>query len=202
MAEFKLHATTRTEFGKGPSRRLRRDGGIPAVVYGHGTEPQHIALPAQETFLMLRQSNVLMEISIEGQKTPFMALPKQVHRDPITSLIEHIDLVIVRAGEKVSVEVPLTVVGEAERGALVNIDLTSLLVLAPATSIPNEIEVSVEGLVVGDQILAGDVKLPDGVVYEHDPEAMVLIVAPMPVAEPVAEVAEVADATEGDDAGE
>lgn len=184
MAEFKLTATPRTEFGKGASRRLRRDDKIPAVLYGHGTDPVHVSLPGKETFLLLRQSNVLLTITIEGQEKSITALPKQVQRDPITSFLEHIDLLIVKKGEKVSVEVPLTVVGEAERGALVNVDLTSLLVLAPATSIPNEIEVSIEGLVVGDQILAGDVNLPEGVVSEQDPEAMVLNVAPMPVAEP------------------
>lgn len=197
MAEFKLTATPRTEFGKGASRRLRRADQIPAVIYGHGTDPQHISLPGKETFLMLRQSNVLMEITIEGQKKSITALPKQVQRDPITSFLEHIDLVIVRAGEKVSVEVPLTVVGEAERGALVNVDLTSLHVLAPATSIPNEIEVSIEGLVVGDQILAGDVILPEGVVSETEPEYMVLNVAPMPTAEPESVESDEAEAEEG-----
>lgn len=194
MAEFKLTATPRTEFGKGASRRLRRADLIPAVLYGHGTDPQHISLPGKETFLMLRQSNVLMEITVEGSKKKITALPKQVQRDPITNFLEHIDLVIVKAGEQVSVEVPLTVVGEAERGALVNVDLTSLSVLAPATSIPNEIEVSIEGLVVGDQILAGDVVLPEGVVSETDPEYMVLNVAPMPTAEP-----EPADTEEAED---
>lgn len=197
MAEFKLTATPRTEFGKGASRRLRRDDKVPAVIYGHGTEPQHISLPGKDTFLMLRQSNVLMEITIEGQNKKITALPKQVQRDPITSFLEHIDLIIVRAGEKVSVEVPLTVVGEAERGALVNLDLTSLLVLAPATSIPNEIEVSIEGLEIGDQILAGDLVLPEGVVSETDPEHMVLNVSPPPVAEPEpTEDEEVEDAEE------
>ncbi len=184
MADFKLTATPRNEFGKGASRRLRRDDKTPAVIYGHGTDPVHVSLPGKETFLLLRQSNVLLTITIEGEKKSITVLPKQVQRDPITSFLKHIDLLIVKKGEKVSVEVPLTVVGEAERGALVNIDLTSLLVLAPATSIPNEIEISIEGFVVGDQILAGDVQLPEGVVSEQDPEAMVLNVAPMPTAEP------------------
>ncbi|MDO5735683.1 MAG: 50S ribosomal protein L25/general stress protein Ctc [Propionibacteriaceae bacterium] len=203
MAEFKLTATPRDEFGKGASRRLRRAGQIPAVLYGHGTDPQHIALPSHETFLLLRQSNVLLQITVEGTKKAITALPKQVQRDPINSAIEHIDLLIVKKGEKVSVEVPLHVVGEAERGALVNVDLTSLLVLAPATDIPNFIEVSIEGLVVGDQILAGDVALPEGVVSEQDPEAMVLNVAPMPTAEPESTVDdETAEAEEGDEDSE
>ncbi len=184
VAQFKLTATTRDEFGKGASRRLRRADKIPAVLYGHGTDTVHLCLPGKETFLLLRQSNVLLTITIEGQKKAITALPKQVQRDPITGFLEHIDLLIVKKGEKVSVEVPLSFVGEAERGALVNVDLNSLLVLAPASSIPNEIEVSLDDLVVGDQILAGDVVLPEGVVSEQDPEAMVLNVAPMPTAEP------------------
>ncbi len=194
MADFKLTATPRTEFGKGASRRLRRDDKIPAVVYGHGSDPVHISLPGKETFLLLRQSNVLLTITIEGEKKAITALPKQVQRDPITGFLEHIDLLLVRKGEKVSVDVALTIVGEAERGSLVNQDLTSLPVLAPATDIPNEIEVSIDGLVVGDQILAGDVVLPEGVVSEQDPESMVLNVAPMPVAEPEPEL----EGAEGD----
>ncbi|MGO1384469.1 MAG: 50S ribosomal protein L25/general stress protein Ctc [Arachnia sp.] len=188
MADFKLAAFPREEFGKGASRRLRRDDKIPAVVYGHGTDPVHISLPGKETFLLLRQSNLLLTITVEGQKKAITALPRQIQRDPITGFLEHLDLLIVRKGEKVSVEVAITVVGEAERGSLVNQDLTSLSVLAPATNIPNEIEVSIEGLVVGDNILAGDVVLPEGVVSEQDPEAMVLNIAPMPVAEPDPEV--------------
>ncbi|MGO1488619.1 MAG: 50S ribosomal protein L25/general stress protein Ctc [Arachnia sp.] len=188
MADFKLTAFPREEFGKGASRRLRRDDKIPAVVYGHGTDPVHISLPGKETFLLLRQSNLLLTITVEGQKKAITALPRQIQRDPITGFLEHLDLLIVRKGEKVSVEVAITVVGEAERGSLVNQDLTSLSVLAPATNIPNEIEVSIEGLVVGDNILAGDVVLPEGVVSEQDPEAMVLNIAPMPVAEPDPEV--------------
>lgn len=188
MADFKLTAFPREEFGKGASRRLRRDDKIPAVVYGHGTDPVHISLPGKETFLLLRQSNVLLTITVEGQKEAITALPRQIQRDPITGFLEHLDLLVVLKGEKVSVDVAITVVGEAERGSLVNQDLTSLAVLAPATNIPNEIEVSIEGLVVGDHILAGDVVLPEGVVSEQDPEAMVLNIAPMPVAEPEPEV--------------
>lgn len=180
----KLTAAPRDEFGKGASRRLRRADLIPAVIYGHGSDPVHIALPGKETFLLLRQSNVLLTITIEGQKKAITALPKQVQRDPITGFLKHIDLLIVKKGEKVSVDVALTIVGEAERGSLISQDLNSLPVLAPATDIPNEIEVSIEGLVVGDHILAGDIILPEGVVSEQDPESMVLSIAPMPVAEP------------------
>lgn len=184
MADFKLTAFPRNEFGKGVSRRLRRDDKIPAVIYGHGADPVHVSLPGKETFLLLRQSNVLLKITIEGEEKAITTLPKQIQRDPITGFLKHIDLLIVKKGEKVSVDVAITIVGEAERGALVNQNLTSLPVLAPASNIPNEIEVSIEGLEVGDHILAGDVVLPEGVVSEQDPESMVLNIAPMPTAEP------------------
>ncbi len=201
----RLTATPRTEFGKGASRRLRRNDKIPTVIYGHGTDPVHVSLPGKETFLLLRQSNVLLTIDIEGQKS-ITALPKQVQRDPITGFLKHVDLLIVKKGEKVNVDVALTVVGEAERGALVNQDLTSLPVLAPATNIPSEIEVSVEGLEVGDQILAGDLVLPEGVVSEQDPESMVLNIAPQPVAEPEPELedaeGDIVDSDTGEDADE
>lgn len=176
-----LNASTRTEFGKGAARRLRRAGEIPAVLYGHGTDPVHMALPGQATFLALRQANVLLEIVVDGVN-PLMALPKQVQRDPISGDIGHVDLLIVKAGEKVSVEVALEVVGEAERGALINLDLNSLTVLAPATDIPEVIEVSIEGLVIGDQILVSDLKLPEGVEAQLEADAMVLNVTPPPVA--------------------
>ena len=199
MADFKLTAFPRDEFGKGASRRLRRDDKIPAVVYGHGSDPVHVSLPGKETFLLLRQSNVLLSITIEGEKKSITTLPRQIQRDPITGFLEHIDLLIVKKGEKVSVDVAITIVGEAERGALVNQDLNSLPVLAPATDIPNEIEVSIEGLVVGDEILAGDIVLPEGVVSEQDPESMVLNIAPMPTAEPEPELEDVEGETDEDE---
>lgn len=209
MADHKLTASTRTEFGKGASRRLRRAGYTPAVLYGHGTDPVHVALPGKETFLMLRQANVLIELNIDDTEEPIMALPKQVTRDPITGFLVHVDLVLVQKGEKVTVEVPLVIVGEAERGALVNHDLNTLTVLAPATDIPEEIEVSIEGLVIGDQILAGELKLPEGVESLQDPEHMIINVTPPPTVDletPSAEDAEGEplegedeDAEEGDD---
>ena len=197
MADVTLNATTRTEFGKGAARRLRRDGQTPAVLYGHGSDPVHLALPAQETFLALRTANVLLEIVVDGGKKPVLALPKQVQRDPISPLIEHVDLLLVKAGEKVAVDVPLVLVGEAERGSMINHDLTSLPVLAPATNIPNEFEVSVEGMEIGDQILVSEVKLPEGVEVNTDPEALVLSVVVIPVVEEPEE-GEGAEAAEGD----
>lgn len=182
MADATLNVTTRTEFGKGAARRLRRAGQTPAVLYGHGTDPVHLALPAQETFLALRTSNALLELVVDGSKETVLALPKQIQRDPISPLIEHIDLILVNAGEKVAVEVPLVLVGEV-RGAIVNHDLVALPVLAPATNIPNEIEVSVEGLEIGAQILVSDVTLPEGLEANIEPDTLVLSVVATPVAE-------------------
>lgn len=183
MADLKLSATTRTEFGKGAARRIRRAGDVPAVLYGHGTDPVHITLPGQETFLALRSANVLLEIAIEGTKKPVMALPKQVQRDVLTHFIEHVDLLIVKAGEKVTVEVALVLTGEAQRDGLVNHDLTSLTVEAPATNIPAEIEVPIDDMAVGDSITVADLKLPEGVETSVDPEQLVLNVVPAPVAD-------------------
>lgn len=197
MANPRLEANARTEFGKGAARRTRRAGQIPAVIYGHGTDPVHLALPGQETFLTLRQANVLLEIIVDGGK-PVMALPRQIQRDPITGGIDHVDLIIVKAGEKVSVEVALEVVGEAERGSLVNVDLNSLTVFAPATDIPEVIEVDIEGLVIGDQILVGDLKLPEGVEAQLEADVMVLNVTPPPVVVEETEAAEGEEAAEGD----
>lgn len=205
MADANLSASTRTEFGKGAARRLRRAGQTPAVLYGHGADPVHLALPAQETFLALRTANVLLEIAVEGEKDPVLALPKQIQRDPITSAIEHIDLLLVKAGEKVAVDVALILSGESERGSMVNHDLTALPVLAPATNIPTEFEVSVEGLEIGAQVLVTDIALPEGVELNIDPESLVLSVVVIPAAE-AEEVAaadtEDATAAEGDEAGE
>ena len=182
MADAKLTATTRTEFGKGAARRLRRAGQTPAVVYGHGIEPMHLALPAHETFLALRTANALLEIAVEGEAKPILALPKQITRDPILPAIEHLDLILVKAGEKVTVDVQLILVGEAESGTLVNQDLVALSVLAPATDIPTEFEVSVQGLEVGAQILVSDIVLPEGVETAIEGDTLVLSVVPAPVA--------------------
>ena len=183
MADVNISATKRDEFGKGAARRLRRAGQTPAVIYGHGTDPMHLALPAQETFLALRQPNVLLHLNIEGESKPVLALPKQVTRDAILPIIQHVDLLLVKAGEKVTVDVPLNFTGEAERGNLVNVDLNSLSVLAPATNIPTEFEASIEGLTAGDQVLVSDVKLPEGVEAAVDGETLVLNVIVAPVVE-------------------
>ena len=201
MADNKLSATTRTEFGKGAARRLRRAGSTPAVLYGHGTDPVHLALPARETFLALRTANVLLEITVDDAKKPVLALPKQVHRDPILPAIEHVDLLLVKAGEKVEVEVALVLEGEAARGALVNHDLTALSVLAPATDIPTELTVSVEGLEIGQHLTVADIKLPEGVETTVDGETLVLSIVPVPTEEPAGEAAE-GEAAEAAEAAE
>ena len=151
MAEIKLEAQLRDEFGKGAARRVRRSGRVPAVMYGHGTDPVHLTLPGHQMLLALRQANVLLDIVMPDGKSE-LALPKQVQRDPIRDGIEHVDLIIVKRGEKVHVEVPLVVVGEAEEETLVNQDRQSVAVLAEATNIPAQIEVSIEGAAVGTQL--------------------------------------------------
>lgn len=201
MADVNISATKRDEFGKGAARRLRRSGQTPAVIYGHGTDPIHLALPAQETFLALRQPNVLLHLTIEGESKPVLALPKQVTRHAILPQIEHVDLLLVKAGEKVTVDVPLSITGEAERGTLVNVDLNSLSVLAPATSIPTEFEVSIEGLEPGAQILVSDIALPDGVEAAVDGETLVLNVSVAPVVELESTDDAEGEEVEGEEAG-
>jgi len=175
MAEIKLQAQLRDEFGKGAARRVRRTGQVPAVMYGHGTEPVHLTLPGHQMLLALRQANVLLDIEMPNGKSE-LALPKQVQRDPIRDSIEHVDLIIVKRGEKVHVEVPLVIVGEAEDETLVNQDRQAVAVLAEATHIPAQIEVSIEGATVGTQLTLADLTLPDGVTLAEDPEGLILTI--------------------------
>lgn len=172
MSEVKLTAQPRTEFGKGAARRLRRAHMVPAVLYGHGTEPVHVALPGHATMLALKQANALFDLELEGKHT--LALPKDVQRDPLRGIIEHVDLLIVRRGEKVTVDVHLQIVGEAAPGTLVNSEFTSLSVEVEATAIPQSIELDVTGAVAGTQIHAGQVKLPPGATLVTDPESLIL----------------------------
>jgi len=176
MAEIKIQAQSRDEFGKGASRRIRRNKQVPAVMYGHGSKPIHITLPGHQTLLALRHANVLLDIELPDG-TSELALPKQVQRDPIRDSIEHVDLIIVKRGEKVHVEVPLVIVGEAEDETLVNQDRQVVAVLAEATNIPAEIAVSIDGLGVGTQLTLADLVLPEGVTLDEEPEALVLSVS-------------------------
>lgn len=191
--EIKLAADSRTEFGKGASRRLRREGKVPAVIYGHGTDPVHIALPGHESLLALRAANALLSITIDGGKAQ-LALPKQVQRDPLKGFLEHVDLLIVRKGEKVTVEVPLVILGEVKEG-IVTMDQQTITLEAEATNIPAQIEIEVSALEVGQQITAGDLNLPEGAVFPGEPEDLILSVA-SPISEEALEASLEGDAGE------
>ena len=176
MPEVKIAAEARTEFGKGAARRNRRDGRVPAVLYGHGTETRHLSLPAHELMRALRASNVLLRLEGLAQGGE-IALPKAVQRDPVKNIIEHIDLILVRQGEKVTVEVPVRVTGEIAPGdGMLNQQLVQILVEADATNIPQGIDVDVEGMDVGQAVHASDLKLPPGVSLQLEPETLVLAV--------------------------
>ena len=191
--ENKLSAEKRTSFGKGAARKLRAVGQIPAVIYGHGTDPQHVALPGHETALLLRKSNVVLTLDIAGDKQ--LALVKDVQKDPVRQIIEHVDLIVVRKGEKVTVDVPVHVEGESYPGTLVMVEHNTLSVEAEATHIPESVTVSVEGLEEGSQIHAGDVTLPSGTTLVTDPGALVInITVPRASAADVADEAAVEEA--------
>lgn len=174
MSEVKLAATARTEFGKGAARRLRRAAQIPAVLYGHGTEPVHVALPGHQTMLALKQANALFEIELDGKTT--LAITKDVQRDVVKNVIEHVDLLIVRRGEKVSVEIPVTVVGESAPGTIHIVEIQTLSLQAEATHLPSHVEVSIAGLEAGTALTAGELALPQGSVLEGDPEQVIVTV--------------------------
>lgn len=195
MSENKIAAVSRTEFGKGAARRARRAGLVPAVLYGHGTEPVHVSLPGHDMTLALRVANALLTISIDGGKDQ-LALPKQVQRNPVKDTIEHVDLVIVRRGEKVHVEVPLVVVGEEKVDGLVIMDQQTITLEVEATHIPAEIEISIEGLEVGAVITAADLKLPEGAVFPGEPDDLILSIAATPAAEAAESEAEAEGAAE------
>ena len=189
MAEIKIQAEQRTEFGKGAARRIRRAGAVPAVLYGHGEAPAHITLPGHDLMLALKSANALLSVDIDGKSQ--LALPKQVQRDPIRGFIEHADLLLVRRGEKVTVNVPIHLVGEAEPDVLVVTETTELPVEAEATHIPGSIEVSIDGLEVGSQILAADLQLPDGVTLRVEDDHLIVNATAQPTAEQLeAEMAE------------
>jgi large subunit ribosomal protein L25 len=172
MSETKLVAQTRTEFGKGAARRIRRAHQIPAVMYGHGTEPVHITLPGHETMLALKASNALLSIEIDGKTQ--LALAKDIQRDAIKPVIEHVDLVVVRRGEKVTVDVQVHTVGEAAIETVVTVENQTVELEVEATHIPESIEVSIDGLAAGTQIHASDLVLPEGAALVTDPEILVV----------------------------
>lgn len=195
MSEVKIAAETRTEFGKGAARRIRRTDKVPGVLYGHGSDPLHLTLPGHELLLALRTPNVLISLEIDG-KTNELAIPKAVQRDPLKGFLEHVDLQLVKRGEKVQVEIPVQAEGElAPGGNLLEHVLNALPVEAEATHIPEYVEVSVEGAEVGTQILAKDLVLPSGSTFQGDEETLIVNITHAPTAEEVeAELAE----TEGE----
>jgi large subunit ribosomal protein L25 len=170
----KVVADARESFGKGAARKLRASGKIPAVLYGHGTDPRHLALPAHQIGLIIRKANALLDLQIEGKSQ--LALVKDVQKDPVRQIIEHLDLIVVRKGEKVQVEVPVHLSGETYPGTIADLDAKTLLIEAEATHIPENVVVSVEGLEDGSQVHAKDVELPSGSTLLSDPETLVVLV--------------------------
>ncbi len=206
-------AEPRTEFGKGGARRTRRAGKVPAVLYGHGADPRHLSLPTRDFEHALRTdgANVLLDLQLaEGSE---LALPKSIQRDPIRGAIEHVDLILVRRGERITVEIAIQVSGEIVAGGLLDQSLNTLSVTAEATNIPQSVEISIEGLEIGESVHAGRVSLPEGVEIAGDPEQVVVHIVPAPTAEELEaeldveaaageEAGEEAEAAAGDEAGE
>lgn len=176
MADATLNAEPRHEFGKGASRRIRRADKVPAVLYGKELDPVHLILPGHDTMLALRMDNALLEVKVEGEPKPRLALVKQEQRDPIKGDILHVDLLSVRADEKVVVEVALVVVGEAAPETTVVTDTNFIEVEAPVSDIPEEVQVSVEGMEPGSQLLASDLTLPEGVSYTGEADDLLVAV--------------------------
>ncbi|MGB3185474.1 MAG: 50S ribosomal protein L25/general stress protein Ctc [Ornithinimicrobium sp.] len=173
--QTRIAAERRTEFGKGAARRVRRADKVPAVLYGHGTPPLHLTLPGHDTMMALKQTNAVLTLDVDADE--HLALVKDVQRDPIKRVIEHVDLIIIRKGEKVQVDVSVHVEGEAAPETVVSMDYSELTVETDATSIPEYFTVSVEGMEAGTQVLAGQVTMPDGVELVTDPDALVVNVS-------------------------
>ena len=197
MSSEKITAESRTEFGKGAARRIRRADKVPAVVYGHGNDPIHVTLPGHETMMALKHggANALLELDVEGKT--HLALTKQVQIDPITRHLEHVDFVAVRRGEKVTVDVVVHLVGEAVRDSLVVTENSTVSLEAEATHIPESVEVDIEGAEVGTQIHASDLKLPSGSMLLTDPETLIVNITSAPTAEQLEAELEEAEAEAG-----
>ncbi|MET4002961.1 large subunit ribosomal protein L25 [Arthrobacter sp. UYCu511] len=182
MSDLTLNGELRNEFGKGAARRIRRAKQIPAVIYGHGLAPLHLVLPERETVRAIRASNALLTITIDGEA--HLALVKDIQRDPVLQIVEHIDLLTVKKGEKVIVDVPVHLVGEPAPATVVNQEEVVVSLSADATDLPAFIEVSIEGLAAGQHVLAGDLVLPAGVVLVNEPDLLIVHFAePVVVAE-------------------
>ncbi len=210
MSEVRLAAEVRTEFGKGGARRTRRSGKIPAVIYGHGADPRHVSLPAREFAQAIKRGggNVLLTLTVDGKDE--LTIPKAVQRHPIRGDFEHVDLIAVRRGERVTIDVPLLVTGDIAPGAMLGQEHTTVQIEAEATHLPSEIEVSVAGLDAGAHITAGDLTLPSGTTLVTDAETLLLNVVTAPTAEDIeadtaesiAELGIVEDAPETETDGE
>ena len=197
MSAEKITAESRTEFGKGAARRIRREHKVPAVIYGHGNDPIHITLPGHETMMALKHggANALLELSLDGKTQ--LALTKQVQIDPIKRHLEHIDFVVVREGEKVTVEVPVHLNGEAAKETLVVVGTATIQLEAEATHIPEYVEVDLDGAEAGTQILASDLTLPKGSTLLLDGETLIVNITEAPTAEEVEAELEEAEAEAG-----
>ncbi len=194
MSEVRIAAEPRTEFGKGASRRARRAGKVPAVLYGHGTEPRHLNLPGHELMLALKTPNVL--IRLDGLDKDNLVLPRSVQRDAIKGFLEHVDLLVVTKGEKVEVEIPVTLIGEVKAPGVLNQELVTVSVEAEATRIPQSVEYDIEGLEIGATPTAGDLKLPEGNTMLTDPETILLTVSAPRVEEEPTEAEEEVESEE------
>jgi large subunit ribosomal protein L25 len=184
VPEVRIEAELRTEFGKGAARRTRRAGRVPAVMYGHGAQARHLSLPEHELMLALKTPNALLRIEgLPGRAG--LALPKAVQRDPIKGAIEHVDLIEVRRGEKVTVEIPVRVTGEVFPGGLLDQQMVQIAVEAEATHLPDGIDVDVAGMGIGTSVHAGDLALPEGTTLQVEPDALVLHVLAAPTAEQI-----------------
>jgi large subunit ribosomal protein L25 len=197
MSEVKISAATRSEFGKGAARRIRREGKVPGVLYGHGSDPLHLTLPGHDLLMALRTPNVLIALDIDG-KSNELAIPKSVQRDPLKGFLEHVDLQLVKRGEQVNVEIYVHTEGElAPGGNLLEHVLNALPVEAEATHIPESVTVSVEGLTAGDSILAKDITLPKGTTLAVEGDTVVLqVLAAQAEEAPEGEEAEGGEAAE------
>jgi large subunit ribosomal protein L25 len=183
VSEVKISAEPRTEFGKGGARRTRRAGLVPAVLYGHGEKPKHIALPAREFAAAIRHGGKNQIFTLEiSDGTSALALPKAIQRDPIKDTYEHIDFLVVRRGQMVTVNVPVKLVGEPERDTLVLHEHNTLSVIADATLLPDRIDVSIEGVPAGTRITAGSVSLPAGTELAGDPDLVIVSITASPTA--------------------
>ena len=197
--DTKVHAELRENFGKGYARRLRASGKIPAVIYGHGTDPVHVALPGHQVALLIRRANAVLELDLDG--TSQLTLVKDVQKDPVHQIIEHIDLLVVKKGEKIQVDVPVVLVGESAPGTIANLDAVSILLEVEATHIPEKIELDIEGLDEGTHITAADLTLPKGATLVADPETLILAIS-VPSAAAADEIEAADEAAAADQAGE